>query len=306
LTPAAAPVEVAVGVVIRADGSVLLAQRPDGKPYAGWWEFPGGKLEPGEAVDAALARELHEELGLDVRASCPWVVREFVYPHAHVRLHFRRVFEFDGEPRSREGQAFAWQRPGAVAVAPLLPASVPVIEWLTLPEVCARSAGASMGPDAFVEALARRLAAGLRLLLLDEPALPAAAFQALLARVVPMCRDAGARVLVGAAHGESVGAGADGVLLDDDALARAAARPAGRLAGATCADAAGLERAFALGLDFVVLPRTAAAPMPGVPFYRAADSAAPHELAAARRAGAHGLAVGERYWRDAAPGETGA
>lgn len=124
-------VEVAVGIVQRAeDGAVLFAQRPQGKPYAGWWEFPGGKLEAGESVDEALRRELHEELGIRITASAEFDSVEFSYPHARVRLHFRRVSAWIGEPRSREGQALAWQQPLAITVAPLLPASLPVIERL--------------------------------------------------------------------------------------------------------------------------------------------------------------------------------
>lgn len=124
----------AVGVVFDARGRVLLAQRPEGKPYAGWWEFPGGKLEAGESVHEALVRELHEELGLEVVRSRAWIVREFIYPHAHVRLFFRQVRDFRGEPSSRENQAFAWCDPRAVTLNPLLPATVPVLQWLALPE----------------------------------------------------------------------------------------------------------------------------------------------------------------------------
>jgi 8-oxo-dGTP diphosphatase len=126
------PVEVAVGVLRRADGALLFAQRPEGKPYAGWWEFPGGKVEPGESVDQALSRELHEELGIVVEHIAPLETVEFSYPHARVRLHFRVVSQWRGDPQSREGQAFSWQHPTAVGVAPLLPASVPVIERLAL------------------------------------------------------------------------------------------------------------------------------------------------------------------------------
>ncbi|HSW33285.1 MAG TPA: NUDIX domain-containing protein, partial [Steroidobacteraceae bacterium] len=82
---------VAVGVLIRDDGCVLLADRPIGKPYAGYWEFPGGKIEPGEDVSAALERELGEELGIEIGRSVPWVTFEFDYPHAYVELQFRFV-----------------------------------------------------------------------------------------------------------------------------------------------------------------------------------------------------------------------
>lgn len=121
---------VAVGVVFDAEGRVLLTSRPEGKVYAGWWEFPGGKVEAGETVEAALARELEEELGIEVRASAAW--REFTmdYPHARVRLLVRTVRDWGGTPEPREGQQLAWQAPGAVAVEPLLPGSIPILGWL--------------------------------------------------------------------------------------------------------------------------------------------------------------------------------
>ncbi|MGI4984264.1 MAG: NUDIX domain-containing protein [Janthinobacterium lividum] len=121
--------EVAVGILLQPDGRFLLAQRPVGKPYAGYWEFPGGKLETGESVEAALARELQEELGIDIAASEAWRVLEHDYPHAYVRLYFHKIRVWRGEPSGREGQAFLWQR-APVDVAPLLPAALPVIEWL--------------------------------------------------------------------------------------------------------------------------------------------------------------------------------
>ncbi len=129
---AAAPrkvTEVAVGVLVQPDGRFLLAQRPGGKPYEGYWEFPGGKLEPGETVEAALARELHEELGLDITECVRWHVLEHDYPHAYVRLHFCKVTAWRGDPVGREGQAFSWQTV-PVTVEPLLPATIPVVEWL--------------------------------------------------------------------------------------------------------------------------------------------------------------------------------
>lgn len=122
-----------MGVVLRDDGAVLMADRPAGKPYAGYWEFPGGKIESGEPVDRALARELAEELGIAVRESVPWLVFEFDYPHAYVRLHFRRVFDWTGTPASLEGQRLAFHRIEGDAPQPLLPAARPVMRWLRLP-----------------------------------------------------------------------------------------------------------------------------------------------------------------------------
>jgi 8-oxo-dGTP diphosphatase len=126
---------VAVGVLIRADGCVLLADRPAGKPYAGFWEFPGGKIEPGEPVAAALERELHEELGIDIGPSFPWVTFEFDYPHAYVELQFRHAYQWRGEPQAREGQRLAFVDPAGALPQPLLPAAVPAMRWLLLPRV---------------------------------------------------------------------------------------------------------------------------------------------------------------------------
>lgn len=122
------PVDVAVGVLIDAQGRFLLTSRPAGKVYAGYWEFPGGKLEAGETVEQALRRELHEELGITIGAAQPWKVELVDYPHARVRLHFCKVFAWSGDFEMRERQAMAWQRL-PVDVAPVLPGTVPVLAW---------------------------------------------------------------------------------------------------------------------------------------------------------------------------------
>ena len=122
------PVDVAVGVLIDAEGRFLLTSRPAGKVYAGFWEFPGGKVELGETVEQALRRELHEELGIDIGVVLPWKVELMDYPHARVRLHFCKVFAWQGEFEMREQQAMAWQQL-PVQVVPVLPGTVPVLAW---------------------------------------------------------------------------------------------------------------------------------------------------------------------------------
>ncbi len=128
--PHRSPIDVAVGILIQGE-HVLMAQRPEGKPYAGYWEFPGGKVEADETILAALLREFKEELGIEINAdqTSPWCCCDYVYPHAHVRLHFYLCREWRGEPCGLEGQQLAWQ--GATfAVRPILPATIPLLEWL--------------------------------------------------------------------------------------------------------------------------------------------------------------------------------
>lgn len=122
------PVDVAVGVLIDAQGRFLLTSRPEGKVYAGYWEFPGGKLEAGETVEQALRRELHEEIGITIGPAQPWKVELIDYPHARVRLHFCKVFDWSGDFEMRERQAMAWQTL-PVQVHPVLPGTLPVLAW---------------------------------------------------------------------------------------------------------------------------------------------------------------------------------
>ena len=124
-----AVVDVAVGVLIRAGGDFLLTSRPPGKVYEGYWEFPGGKLEAGESVEQALRRELIEEIGLTITAPQLWKTELVDYPHALVRLHFCKVFDWSGELQMHEGQSFAWQSL-PLTVGPVLPGTVPVLVWL--------------------------------------------------------------------------------------------------------------------------------------------------------------------------------
>ncbi len=124
----ATPIDVAVGILMKSNGDVLMGQRPEGKPYSGYWEFPGGKVEAGESVLDALKREFAEEIGVQILSAEPWCGVEHVYPHAHVRLHFYISREWKGEPHGLEGQQLAWQ--GSFDVSPILPATIPLLESL--------------------------------------------------------------------------------------------------------------------------------------------------------------------------------
>jgi len=313
MTAARAPVDVAVGILVRPDGRLLLASRPEGKPYSGYWEFPGGKLEPGETVAHALKRELHEELGIDIGSVCPWIVRVFDYPHALVRLHFCRVFEWSGEPHAREQQRFGFFALDALP-APLLPATVPVLRGLELPSVYAVSAAGFLGIDAFLRRLGDSLASGLRLVQLREPDLAVADVVRLFGEMLAMTRSAGARLLVNSRHPRALWEAADGVHLTSHALATIRERPAHRWVGASVHDEKELARAGELGLDFAVLgPVQLTASHPGqsplgwtrferiavgtsLPVYAIGglDSEA---LPMAMACGAHGVALLSAAWR---------
>ena len=123
---------VAAGILVDAQQHFLMGQRPPGKPYEGYWEFPGGKIEPGETIFEALQRELQEELGIAIHSATELMVIEHDYPHAYVRIHVSIIREWSGEPSGCESQALSWQAlfSDCLSVEPLLPAALPMIERL--------------------------------------------------------------------------------------------------------------------------------------------------------------------------------
>ncbi len=305
--------EVAAAVIERPDGSFLMARRPEGKAYAGWWEFPGGKVEAGETAHDALVRELEEELGLRVTEAWPWLVRSHVYPHAHVRLNFFRVTGWEGEPHPHEGQALAWTHASAPELDPILPANGPILRGLALPLVYAISDAEALGVDVFLRRLEERLAAGLRLVQLREKGLPERALEALAGHAAGLCRRAGAKLLINSDLELARRLGA-GVHLNSAQLAGLTARPDAPWVGASCHDAGELARAAALGADLAllspVLPTAShpGAPTLGWPVFEALARGCPlpvyalgglneADLAAARRHHAHGVALKSQAWR---------
>ena len=298
--------EVAAAVIERPGGEFLLAQRPEGKPYSGYWEFPGGKIEPGEDARAALARELKEELDIDVRESSPWITRTYAYTHATVRLHFFRVSAWDGVPKPLEDQDIRWQRVGATDVTPMLPANAPVLASLALPAVMIVSNAQGTGVDRWIAKLAGRVVDEKVLVQVREKGANAQQVQHVLSRVLAHAAPFGARVVVNSANGHFPQC--DGVHLTAAALMQSAARPAGSLVGASCHDERELDQAGRIGLDYAVLgPVKATASHPGaVPMgwerfaALALDRAMPvyaiggltrGDLREARVHGAHGVAL---------------
>jgi len=299
-------VEVAAAVIQRADGAFLLAQRPAGKVYAGYWEFPGGKVEAGEASEHALARELHEEIGIDACTAYPWITRVYAYPHATVRLNFFRVTAWKGDPHPKEEQAITWQHFGAPLVEPMLPANAPVLAALALPHEYAITDAENRGRDPMLVKVRQRLAAGLKLVQVRDKDLPRR--EEFARSVLRLAHRHGARVLLNG--GPAIG---DGVHYTAAQLMSLRERPQGILAAASCHDAAELERAMALELDFAVLgPVRPTASHPSarvlgwdgfarlargasIPVY-AIGGVQRTDLETAWRAGAHGVAMISGAW----------
>ncbi len=291
-------IKVAAAVILRPDGSFLMARRPPGKLYAGYWEFPGGKIEPGEAPADAIARELHEELGIDIGAACPWITRVFEYPHGTVHLRFFRVYEWQGEPHPREGQDIGWQTLDTLVSGPMLPANAPVLASLALPWEYAITNASQIGEPAMLAHLERRLKEGLKMVQAREPG----GAELFTDQVMRLAHRYGAKVLT-----KRPQPGADGIHFTAAQLMALKARPKQGLAAASCHTREELERAMQLGLDFAVLgpvndkaaigwERFAAlAQDSGIPVY-AIGGLSPSDLQRARRAGAHGLAMIRGAW----------
>jgi 8-oxo-dGTP diphosphatase len=249
-------VEVAAAIITRPDGAFLLGRRPEGKPYAGYWEFPGGKVNPHEPLLHALRRELSEELGIHVEHAYPWITRTFTYPHATVRLHFYRVLEWHGEPYPHEEQELAWQFPNNVCVEPMLPANAPVLRALGLPSVYAITNAAEWGVKGSLGRVERALQKGLRLVQIREKGMAYEVLRPFTKEVVTLAHRHGARVLVNAA---TAGAcfcrefGTDGIHFPSIQLMDLLERPEVELCGASCHNAEELFKAEELNLDFAVL-----------------------------------------------------
>ena len=311
-------VEVAAAVMLRpAPGTLLgqeflLAQRPEGKVYAGYWEFPGGKVEPGESVREALVRELHEELGIHVTACSPWLTRQFTYPHATVRLNFWRVTAWDGEigiTAPLEHSAVAWQACGdAAQVAPILPANDPILKGLATPTQMAITMAEVEGVERTLERLESALAGGLRLIQVRDKGWPPAQRLWLAEAVVRIAHSHGALVMINDDADIARRVCADGLHLSSAALAACAERPDFAWVGASCHNTDDIARAGRLNLDYAllgpVLPTPTHPDAPGLGWERFAATLAgntlpvfalggmrPEMLADAQQHGAHGIAL---------------
>jgi 8-oxo-dGTP diphosphatase len=242
--------QVAVGIVQNDKGQVLFAQRPTGKPYAGWWEFPGGKIEAGETLAQALARELREELGIQILDCHHWLTQRFVYPHAHVNLQFCKVQQFSGTLQSLEGQAFAWGRADQPPL-PFLPAALPVLKAMQWPSILKLTAATALGLEVWQQKL-QAMSGGV--VIVDEPSDDGLAHRVLTACMAWKAAKPSARtVLISSQHPKPWRGLCDGVLLEVGDLMALTERPSHDWVGAVVNDRADIEQALAVGCNFVLL-----------------------------------------------------
>ena len=305
-----AAVDVAVGVLRTPDGRVLLAQRKPGKDAAGFWELPGGQIEPGESPAQAAARELAEEVGVHARDLVPWRTYEHDFPTKRVRLHWFHVRQWSGEPSGREGQRVAWVDPAHPSVGPLLPSNELAMATLALPDLVAVAKVSRMAGEAekLLASIPWLAAAGLRLLIVRTLDLAPGQRVQITRRLRELRRGTGLRLLLSGTALEARQAGACGLHTPGSALAGFIERPPARLWAVSVHSARDLERAAELGADVAlvspVLPTAAhseaealgwdglralvaASPLP----VYAQGGLRPADIGAARAAGALGVAV---------------
>jgi len=310
-----APVHVVAGVIQDARGRILLARRTAGRDLAGLWEFPGGKVDAGETPEQALARELHEELGIHVQASVPLIAVAQAYRNKRIVLDVRRINAWTGNAVGREQQALAWAPPAKLASYPMPPADRPVVaalrqsdRYLITPEP------EPSQREMFLANLDRALAAGVRRVQLRSLASDPVTLHPLAEAVLKRCRAVGAELLING-HVELARALGVGVHLRAAQCMALAERPLpGKFTvAASCHDAAELRHAEEIGVDFVVLGPVAATPThPGrpplgwdgfarlreavaLPIYALGGMAAA-DLANARAHGAQGIAAIRGMW----------
>jgi 8-oxo-dGTP diphosphatase len=257
--------EAAVGVIQAPDGLVLLGQRPAGKPWSGYWEFPGGKIEAGESPAHALVRELQEELGITPTQYYPWLTRTYDYEAKYnskgelesraktVKLHFFIITEWTGEPAGLEQQALSWQNPERVNVGPMLPANAPILSALCLPSVYAITNLHELGEEVFFDRLRVALSRGLKMIQIREKQLYSEQLMHFSRKVIAEATLHSAKVFINSNLALAQELGAAGVHFASAQLMTLQAKPQGLLCGASCHNQSELIQAAKLGLDYVML-----------------------------------------------------
>ncbi|MBK1672562.1 DNA mismatch repair protein MutT [Ectothiorhodospira shaposhnikovii] len=317
------PLRVAVAAIANDRGEYLIARRPEHVHQGGLWEFPGGKIEPGETLEAALHRELREELDITPLDYRPLITLSYQYPDRRVCLEVMRVDRFEGEPRGMEGQPLRWMPSGLLHTLEFPAANRAIIQALTLPDRLLITPDLRC-PETLLKGLEKTLlAGGIQLLQLRAPRLSQGDFASLAASAVPLCRSHGVRVVLNGEPELAMSMGADGVHLNGYRLASLERRPEGAgshaLVGASVHDLRDARKAARIGADYVVISPVASTPThPGAPtlgWYRFAEIARQvgrpayalggmklDDIPMALRHGGQGIASIRGLWRGEMPG----
>ncbi len=301
-------IDVAIAVVQREDGCILMAERPHGKKSAGYWELPGGKFEPGESAEQALTRELDEELGIRLNVAYPWICYTHDYPDKRVKLHVYRVFSWEGTPSGREGQRISWENPSSVTVTPLLPANEKILQTITLPLIYAIIHAGPGTKARLITRLTLLLEQGMRLMQVRIRHMAPGQHVQIMRLIVNLAHNYGAKVLVNGNESIALKSGADGIHLSASQLINTHTRPCTQLLSVSCHNASELAHAAALRADFASLSPVLSTPShPGIsgigwrkfadlthnlsmPVY-ALGGLNSNDLAAAMHHNAHGIAI---------------
>jgi 8-oxo-dGTP diphosphatase len=308
-------VDVVAGVITDARGRILLARRTEGRDLAGLWEFPGGKREPGESSEAALARELHEELGISIDIGAPLIAVPQQYPHKRLRLDVRRIASWRGTPKGLDGQALAWVPPHKLPSYAMPPADRPVVAALLQPDRYLVTPEPDGDDASWLAALDRALDNGVRRVQLRASArIEQRRWQALVGEAATRCRQASAEVFV---NNDAMLAQQFDIGLHLRAEQLAAFEPAtwpdGLPLAASCHGVDELQQAERIGCTFAVLGSLRATPThPGVagigwsgfaalregvslPLY-AIGGLGPDDITQARNHGGQGVAAIRSLW----------
>ena len=308
-------IHVMAGAIADADGRILVAKRPDHVHLGGHWEFPGGKLEPGESPAQGLARELDEELGIQVLDSRPLIRIHHDYGDRRVLLDVWRVESYAGMPEGREGQPLAWLHPDEMDPGIFPAADRPIITALRLPPLMLITGEDPNRPDEFLVRMTDAIERGVRLIQLRAHQVDARQYRELTVKVHAVCVRHGVRLLLNRDPGEVADLPRHGLHLSAGTLMGMSVRPgrAEEIVSASCHDAAQLEQAARLGLDFAVLsPVKPTATHPGaaaigwprfaelvdpipLPVY-ALGGLGPDDMGEALTRGAQGIAAIRRLW----------
>jgi 8-oxo-dGTP diphosphatase len=312
-----APIHVVAGILRDTAGRVLLAQRPPGKHLAGHWEFPGGKVEPGESTLDALARELEEEIGITVESARPLIAVPWTYTEKRIVLHAWEVERHRGDVTAREAQALRWTSIDTLASLPMPAADRPIVDALRLPDRYLITPTLDVtSKNALLDGIERACRAGIRLIQLREPTWPASAIADIAIEARDICRTHGARLLLHADVALAEQLDLDGAHLPARVAASLDARPidASRWLGVSCHDARELAHAARIGANFATLSPLAptpshpdAAPLGWprfaelvadvpMPVY-ALGGVAASDIDAARDHGGQGIAAIRGFWR---------